>query len=94
MNVGRERQLEQILDDDGEAERREQRRQDPGFQASLEHRQLEDVAKDDHHRQRGRERDESRHSGVLDDDEHDVRAEHRHVSMGEIDDPHHAEHDR
>src|SRR5438105_8777946 len=55
---------------------------------------MQRVSEDDHHREGDQKRDKGGDTCVVDDDERDVGAEHRHIAVRQVDDPHHAEHDR
>ena len=65
-----------------------------GAQAPLEHRALERPAEGGHRRQHDDERDERAPARPVADEERREGAEDREVAVGEVDDPHDAEHQR
>ena len=83
---------EQVLDHDGEAERGQQRCEHARAQAALEHRPLQQPAERSHRREDEDEREPRRDPVVGGEDPHGKPAEHCEVAVGEVDDPHHAEH--
>src|SRR5207302_1811567 len=93
VDVGAELLEQQVLDHDRETERRQQRHENARAQAPLEQGSLQGPAEDGQRRQHDRERGE-RGEPVVRHDEDEERPEDCEVAVGEVDDPHHAEHQR
>jgi hypothetical protein len=60
----------------------------------LEDRPLQHVAEQEHRGEDGQEGEERRGVPVLEQQEDEIRAEHREIAVREVDDPHQAEHQR
>ncbi len=83
--VGREPLEQSVLDDDGKAERHEQRRQRPGVEAALEDRPLCAVAEQREDRWHEEQRPQCVRVHARQDRDRDVRAEDREVAVREVD---------
>src|SRR5262249_31247408 len=79
---------------DEQAERRQQRHELARAEAALEQRPLQPVPEHEEPGQHDRERRVRRQARVLDDEEDHVRPEERERAVREVDDPHHAVHER
>ncbi len=94
MGVGREDLKEQVPDHHREPEGGEHRGELAAAQAPVEHHVLEDVAGHrgawEHDEQGG----EGRDCDVLGGDQHHERAQQGQIAVSQVDDPHHAEHQR
>ena len=80
-----------VLDDDGDAERDEQRRQEPAAQGEVEQAALQAIAQHEHHRHHDDEARERMHAGRVDRHQRDIGGEHDEIAMRDVDEPHDAE---
>ena len=85
---------QQVLDDDREAEGHEQRREGVAVDALLEQRALHDVAQQREDRHDDEERPDFGQVELRDQEDRGVARDDRHVAVGQVDDLHHAEHQR
>ena len=80
-----------ILDDDGNAEGDEERRQNVLAQDAIEHDFLQHEAEREHQGQRDQCGQEGRQAKQRDDEQDEICAQHDQIAMREIDQPHDAE---
>ena len=92
--VGGEQLQQAVLDDDGEAEGHQQRRQQIVAQRAVEQRALQRVADQRHGRHDEQQRGERIDAEGLRHHQRDVGGEHDEVAMRDVDQPHHAEDQR
>ncbi len=89
--VGGKAFQQRVLDDDGQAEGDEQRRQDVVAQRAVEHMVLQQPAGGEHRRRCDQRGDERIEAEACDKHQDEEGGEHDQVAMGEVDQPHDAE---
>jgi hypothetical protein len=95
LGVGREHLQQQVLDDDRQPEGDQHRRQRVGAaQREVQHPVLEQPADAEHQRHHHRQRPQRVDGHGVDDRQGDERGHDRQVAVGQVDQPHHPEHQR
>ena len=94
LAVGREALEQQVLDDDGDAERREDGLHRAGVHGEVEEPPLDEVAEEGHDDHDQDERVERVDLERTDDDESDVGGHDAEVAVSQVDQAHDAEHQR
>ncbi len=91
--IGAELFEQHVVDDDGQAEGREDRHQHAAAQAPFQHEPLQQEADDGHHRQDDEEAHPGRNAEPGGQDIEQIGSENREAPMREIDNAHHREHE-
>ena len=93
LRIRRKNLEQQVLDDDGDPEGHQQRRQEVVAQRVVEDAALQQVAEEEHEGQHRDHADEGIDPGRLDHHHRDEGGEHDEIAMRDIHQPHHAEDD-
>jgi hypothetical protein len=92
--IGGEGLQQAVLDDDRQAEGHQQRREDIAADGAVQHERLQQIADDEHQRQRDEGRDRQRQPQHRRHRENDEGCQHDKVAMGQVDEAHDAEDQR
>ena len=93
LHVGAEELVRELLDQDAQAERREDRDEEVAVDNAEDHEPVEQPA-DDVHQARGRRHAEDRRHAGMGELDHDVAAEHHELALRDVDHVHHAPDER